>query len=106
MNIIKAPQVLVIHLSRFHGGFDKIETFVEFHTDFLTHYITDDNGQHVTYRLTGLILHSGFSIASGHYAAYFLKDTTWYESSDIHMREVSWEKVRHLNIYILFYQRL
>ena len=85
---------------------DKIETFVKFHTDFQTHYITDENGQYVTYRLTGLIFHSGFSIASGHYVAYFLKDGTWYESSDKDMREVSREKVRHLNIYILFYQRL
>ena len=76
LNIIKAPQVLVIHLSRFHAGLEKIETFVEFHTDFLTHYITDENGQQVTYRLTGLILHSGISIATGHYKAYFSKDGT------------------------------
>ena len=66
LNIMNAPQVLIIHLSRFHGGFDKIETFVEFHTDFLTPYITGENGQPVTYRLTGLILHSGISIAAGH----------------------------------------
>ena len=106
LNIMNAPQVLVIHLSRFHGGFDKIETFVEFHTDFVTHYITDENGQQVTYRLTALILHSGISIEAGHYIAYFCKDGTWYESSDMHMREVSWQEVRQLNIYILFYQRL
>ena len=73
LKIINAPKVLVIHLSRFNGGLDKIETFVEFHTDFQTHYITDENGQHVSYRLTGLIFHSGLSIASGHYVAYFLK---------------------------------
>ena len=106
LNIMNAPQVLVIHLSRFHGGFDKIETFVEFHTDFVTHYMTDDNGQQVTYRLTGVILHSGISIRSGHYICYFCKDGTWYESSDKDMREVSWQEVRLLNIYILFYMRL
>ena len=53
LNIINTPQVLVIHLPRFHSGLDKIDTFVKFHTDFGTHYITDDNGQQVTYRLTG-----------------------------------------------------
>ena len=79
---------------------------MEFHTDFLTHYITDENGQQVAYRLTGLILHSGISIAAGHYVSYFRKEHTWYEVSDIHMREVSWQEVRQLNIYILFYQRL
>ena len=106
LNIINAPQVLVIHLSRFHGGFDKIETFVEFQTDFLTHYITDENGQQVTYRLTGFILHLGMSIAAGHYISYFCKDGTCYKSNDKDMREVSWQEIRQLNIYILFYQRL
>ena len=103
---MNAPQVLVIHLSRFHGGFDKIETFVEFHTEFLTHYITNENGQQVTYRLAALILHSGISIAAGHYRAYFCKDGTWYESSDKDMRELSWQEVRQLNAYILFYLRV
>ena len=106
LKIMNAPQVLVIHLSRFHGGLDKIETFVQFHTNFLTHYITDENGQQVPYRLTGLILHSGISIAAGHYISYFCKDGTWYESSDKDMREVSWQEVRQLNIYILFYQQM
>ena len=87
-------------------GFDKIETFVEFHTDFLTHYITDENGQQVTYRLTGVIVHTGISIAAGHYISYFCKDGSWYQSSDKDMREVSWQEVRYLNVYILFYQRL
>ena len=106
LNIINAPQVLVFHLSRFHDGFDKIDTFVEFHTDFGTDYITDENGQQVTYRLTGLILHTGFSIAAGHYIAYFLSDGHWYEANDKHIRQVSWQEVRQLNVYILFYHRL
>ena len=106
LNIINAPQVLVLHLSRFHGGIDKIDTFVKFQTDFVTNYIKDDNGQQVTYRLTGLIVHIGFSIAAGHYTAYFLVDGHWYEANDTKIRQVSWQEVRQLNVYILFYQRL
>ena len=106
LNIINAPQVLVIHLPRFHGGFDKIDTFVEFYTDFETHYITDENGQQVTYQLTGLIFHRGFSIAAGHYMSYFLVDGNWIKANDTEMTEVSWQEVRQLKVYILFYQRL
>ena len=106
LNIINAPQVLVLHLSRFNAGFDKIDAFVQFSTDFVTNYITDENGQQVTYRLTGLILHTGFSIEEGHYLAYLLIDGNWYEANDKYMTEVSWQKVRQLNVYILFYQRL
>ena len=105
LNIINTPQVLVIHLPRFHSGLDKIDTFVEFHTDFGTHYITDDNGQQVTYRLTGLILHTGISIAAGHYLSYFLVNGKWYEANDSDIIEVSWQEVRQLRIYILFYAR-
>ena len=105
LNIINTPQVLVIHLPRFHAGLDKIDTFVEFHTDFGTHYITDDNGQQVTYRLTGLILHTGISIAAGHYLSYFLVNGKWYEANDSEIIEVSWQQVRQLRIYILFYAR-
>ena len=106
LNIINAPQVLVIHLPRFHAGLDKIDTFVEFHTNFGTHFMTDENGQQVIYRLTGLILHTGFSIAAGHYISYFLVDGKWYQANDIEIREVSWQEVRQLKIYILFYERL
>ena len=86
LNIINAPQVLVIHLARFHAGLDKIDSFVEFHT---THYITDENGQQVTYRLTGLILHTGISIAAGHYLSYFLVDEMWVQGNDKEMKDVS-----------------
>ena len=103
--IINTPQVLAIHLPRFHAGLDKIDTFVEFHTDFGTHYITDENGQQVTYRLTGLILHTGISIAAGHYLSYFLVDGKWYKADDSETCEVSWQEVRQLRIYILFYAR-
>ena len=105
LNIINTPQVLVIHLPRFRAGLDKIDTFVEFHTEFGTHYITDDNGEQVTYRLTGLILHTGISIAAGHYLSYFLVNGKWYEADDSEISEVSWQEVRRLRIYILFYAR-
>ena len=105
LKIMNAPQVLVFQLARFHAGLDKIDSHVEFRTEFRSRYITDENGQEVTYRLTGLILHTGLSIAAGHYITYFLDQGKWFECNDMEIREVSWQEVSQLKIYILFYQR-
>ena len=75
---------------------------MEFATELSTEYIRDDNGQ---YRLTGMIRHTGDSIASGHYIAYLLIDGNWYEANDSVMKQVSWQTVRSLQAYMMFYQR-
>ena len=58
-DIIEAPQLLVLHLSRFSGEILKIHTLVEFTTELSTECIKDGNGQPITYRLTGMIRHLG-----------------------------------------------
>ena len=105
-SIINAPQLLVLHLSRFTSGFEKIDTFVEFTTELSTDNIRDGNGQQIRYRLTGMIRHTGPSIAAGHYISYVLIDGNWYEANDKHMRKVSWQTVRRLHVYMLFYEPL
>ena len=104
-DIIKAPQLLVLHLSRFSGAIVKIHTLVEFTTELCTVCMKDGNGQAISYRLTGMIRHTGESIKAGHYIAYVLIDGEWYEANDERMRLVSWPIVRSLQAYILFYQR-
>ena len=106
MNIINAPRLLVFHLCRFTSTFDKIETFVEFPTEFSNEYNRDGNGQKIRYRLTGLIRHTGSSIASGHYIAYVLFEGRWYKANDELITEVSWQTVRTLQVYMLFYERV
>ena len=105
LDIIKPPQVPVLHLSRFTGVIEKIHTVVEFTTELSTDYIRDDNGQPMRYRLTGMIRHTGDSIASGHYIAYLLIDGNWYEANDSVIKQVSWQTVRSLQTYMMFYQR-
>ena len=104
-DIIEAPQLLVLHLSRFSGEILKIHTLVEFTTELCTVCIRDGNGQPITYRLTGMIRHTGASIEAGHYIAYVLIDGDWYEANDESMRQVSWPTVRSLQAYMLLYQR-
>ena len=78
---------------------------MEFTTELSTDCIRDGNGQPITYRLTGMIRHTGVSIEAGHYIAYVLIDGDWYEANDESMRQVSWPTVRSLQAYILLYQR-
>ena len=105
LDIMNAPQLLVLHLSRFGGGVVKIKTLVEFTTELSTVCIRDGNGEQSTYRLTGMIRHTGYSIASGHYIAYVLIDGEWIEANDESMLLVSWPTVRSLQAYMLFYER-
>ena len=84
---------------------EKIHTIEEFTTELSIAYIRDDNGQPMKYRLTGMIRHTGDSIASGHYIAYLLIDGNWYEANDIVMKQVSWQTVRSLQAYMMLYQR-
>ena len=106
LNITNAPQLLVLHLSRFTSEFEKIDTFVEFTTELTSEYIKDGNGQQMRYRLTGMIRHTGPSIRSGHYISYLFIDGNWYEANDTDVTEVSWQTVRTLHGYMLFYERL
>ena len=106
LTIINSPQILVIHISRFDSGLEKIDTFVEFPIELTTEYIRDGNGQQTTYRLTGMVFHGGPSIAQGHYISYVLIDGNWYEANDTVMKPVLWETMRLLQAYMLFYVRL
>ena len=106
LNIINAPQLLVIHLGMFTNLSAEIVTFLKFTTELRTVHIRDGNGQQMRYRLTGIIRHSGESIAHGHYIAYFSINGKWFEANDSHIRELSWETVRSLRAYVLFYQRI
>ena len=106
LDIINAPRLLVLHISRFTSAFVKIETFVEFQTELTTDYIRGRNGQQMRYWLTGVICHTGLTMASGHYIAYVLIDGDWYEANDRRMTQVSWQTVRRLQVYMLFYESL
>ena len=106
MKIFKAPEILVLHLSRFTSATQKIHSFVDFPAELTTDHIRDGHGQQMRYRLSGYIRHTGSSIANGHYIAYFQITGKWYEADDSFIRELSWDTVRTLEAYVLFYERI
>ena len=106
LNLINTPQVLVLHLSRFGTGLQKLSSFVEFTTELSIVNFRDGNGQQTRYRLTGVICHKGSSIKEGHYISYLLIDGNWYKADDKEIDKVTWEAVRRLQVYMLFFDLL
>ena len=104
LDIINSPQVLVIHLSRFDNVLQKIDAFVKFPTELTSEHIGNWNGHPLTYRLRGLIVHEGSSIAGGHYVAYISMNGIWYKADDSEITRVTRQIVSSLKVYILVYQ--
>ena len=106
LDIVNSPQVLVIHISRFNSGLEKIDAFVEFPIELTSEHIRSRDGHLLSYRLRGIITHIGSSIAGGHFIAYGLIQNTWYMADDKRMTRVSRQRVSSLKAYVLFYQGL
>ena len=104
LDIVNSPQVLVIHISRFNSGLQKIDAFVKFPTELTTEHIRSGNGHPLTYRLRGLIVNKGSSIATGHYVPYILMNGIWYKADDSKITRVTRQIVSSLKVYILVYQ--
>ena len=77
---------------------------MKFTSELTTNHFRSGNGQVLTYRLMGLIVHVGPSIASGHYIAYVLIEGIWYRANDIEIMEVTWQQLSRTKAYILVYQ--
>ena len=104
LDIIQSPQVLLIHISRFDSALEKIDNFVNFTSELSTDYFISGDGQILTYKLTGLIIHGGSSIANGHYFAFVLNQGIWYKADDMEIMQVTWQRVSRVKAYILVYE--
>ncbi|KAI8826371.1 hypothetical protein BJ741DRAFT_43582 [Chytriomyces cf. hyalinus JEL632] len=109
LQILEAPQVLVIHLKRFEFGSSmygggKISKMVTFPEKLdLQSYMFKTKDEKL-YHLYGVLVHSGHSSNSGHYYSYIkAPNGTWYIKNDSEVRQVSLSKVLEQNAYMLFY---
>ncbi|EFJ43658.1 hypothetical protein VOLCADRAFT_65702, partial [Volvox carteri f. nagariensis] len=106
------PNVLVLHLKRFDGG--SLLGKITRHQQELELAETggddagaDGGGGHSSiYTLTGVLVHQGASLHSGHYYA-FVRDSHggWSCMNDSHVYGTSLEQVRQEQAYLLFYTR-
>ena len=105
LSIISTPTILVVHIARFKG-LQKIDYFVRFPATLTISYRVDDNEYETKYRITGMVIHKGNSIAQGHYFAYIRRGETWVKADDETVREVRWETARRKKAYLLFYEQM
>lgn len=92
MTIHHEPNVLVVHLKRFDplSMYGKVSRRVAFEQRLqLGEYMSHPEGQHGTYMLTGVVVHQGGSLGSGHYYAY-VRDSRgqWSCANDSEVRVV------------------
>ena len=102
-----APTNLVLHLKRF--GFSKkvqkISKMIAFGDSLdLSSYFDEATETH--YNLTGIIVHIGHSIDSGHYVSYSkCSNGMWYFADDDLVKQVSFSKVLDQVPYLLFFSK-
>lgn len=115
ITIYKPPYILSIQLKRFSYTGQKINNYIKYDTlldlapymskEYSHNQHNSDNKQ-ILYKLYGVLVHSGYSIHSGHYYSYvYNSNNYWYEINDSHVSQVSENKVINQNAYMLFYVR-
>ncbi|GAA5911324.1 hypothetical protein JCM8208_005218 [Rhodotorula glutinis] len=108
--IDEAPLVLTIHLKRFTPTGRKLAYPLKYPEQLkLGPYMSSANSDSgPSYRLYGLILHSGSGPHSGHYTSYVrAADERWYDMNDDYVSPVPGGKapLGERNAYVLFYIR-
>jgi len=104
MFLWKLPQVLIIHLKRFHDRMRKVDTPVEipFHLDVSPY--CQGYGFRSQYELYAVGNHSG-GLSGGHYYAACKHQHRWHLYNDSSVTEITPDAVITPNAYCLFYQR-
>ena len=86
-------------------GLRKINDFVVFPSELGLKYASAGNEEHQSFQITGVVVHKGPSIAAGHYISIVYTEGLWLEINDSTVREVPWEMVKNMGVYLLFYLR-
>ncbi|BGP53425.1 hypothetical protein JCM8202v2_000984 [Rhodotorula sphaerocarpa] len=102
-----APAVLTVHLKRFTPTGRKANGVISYQETLKLGPYMSNAEANPTYRLYGVVLHSGGGPHSGHYTAYVrAADGKWYDMNDDYVRPVSVQNVlSDRDAYMLFYIR-
>eukprot|EP00756_Hemistasia_phaeocysticola_P020588 Hpha_TRINITY_DN15726_c0_g3::TRINITY_DN15726_c0_g3_i1::g.40208::m.40208/K11855/USP36_42; ubiquitin carboxyl-terminal hydrolase 36/42 len=111
LTVCRPPRILVVHLKRFvtdifGGNPKKLSQHIDFSERLDFRPFCSFQGDH-QYRLYGVVVHQGYSLAFGHYYAYVRScDGKWFCCDDSNVSEVRFDQVRKDHAYLLFYERL
>ncbi|KAF8668431.1 hypothetical protein HU200_052244 [Digitaria exilis] len=116
----KMPPVLTLHVLRFEGNAAKRLGHVKFEENLDVGKYLDlrsEDKDNTTYRLVGVVEHSGNSLHKGHYVTYVRGSRTgseqqqssgsssWFYATDRIIREVPLDEVLKCDAYLLFYEQ-
>ncbi|BGP22426.1 proteophosphoglycan ppg4 [Rhodotorula toruloides] len=101
-----APLVLTVHLKRFSPTGRKITGQLRYpETLHLAPYMSNPNVG-PSYRLYGIILHSGGGPHSGHYTSYVRSSSgKWHDMNDDYVSSLPRSPLMERDAYVLFYMR-
>ncbi|KAK9765736.1 hypothetical protein K7432_005701 [Basidiobolus ranarum] len=110
MTVYDSPNILTVQLKRFSYGFSlhggKISKPVSFseNLELKSHMSKTKENTGTSYKLYGVLVHSGGSCHSGHYYSFIkAPNGSWYCMNDCSVEPVSLNTVLKQNAYMLFY---
>lgn len=107
--IYSAPDNLIVHLKRFHfaSKSSKITKPVAFEEKLDISRFMAPGRSPVQYALSGVVVHQGSGVSSGHYFAFGKgSNSTWNEFNDDSVSRAGLDRVLKQQAYLLFYTRL
>jgi ubiquitin carboxyl-terminal hydrolase 36/42 len=104
--LYRAPQTLIVHLKRFHfaARSSKISKHVQIPERLDVSKYMAPGRTALPYTLTGVVVHDGGGVSSGHYYAFGKQSNgVWAEYNDSSVSQVSLGRVLKQQAYMLFY---
>ena len=92
-------------MARFRG-LEKINDFVRFPEQASINYKIDNSEYNKQYRIMGMVVHIGSSIAQGHYVSFVRVGENWMRADDEIVTGIRFQNVRRKKAYILFYEQV
>jgi uncharacterized UBP type Zn finger protein len=99
--IVQFPKILVLHVKRWRIGPCRKRWVKDQRPISFDQFMPLDDR---TYALRAIVCHSGL-VCEGHYVAYVCSlSQRWFKCDDENVTEVSWEHVKFVQAYVLFYE--
>ena len=119
LDIVILPPVLTIHIKRFEGNGDKINTKISFNLELdLEKFINNEKNNDIyndnnfymnkflKYELFATVVHQGSSIRGGHYFAVVKRKDEWFICDDESVSKCNEKNALNSDCYLLFYRQI
>ena len=108
LEIVIFPPILTIHIKRFEGNGEKINTKISFKLELnLDKFVNENNNNNnLKYELFATVVHQGSSIRGGHYFAVVKRKDEWFICDDDSVSKCNEKNALNSDCYLLFYRQI